>query len=395
MPDVSPVDGRAPRLHSLTGLRFVAALGVFAFHSQSLLPRWPALAPLFAGGQAGVSFFFVLSGFVLTWSAAGEHVAVRTFWRRRAARILPAYWVGWLIGIPVTWLAFGAWPSAAALVGTGTLSQSWFDDKSIYFGVNGVGWSLSCEVLFYALFPVLLPVVRRLSRGGLMRVAGGCVAVLLALDLVGLLVAGAGAGDPAGSVFWWVSILPVSLLPEFVLGMAAARALSIGAVPAVPLRWAGIVAVVAVYAAGLFPAAAVVGGLTAAPFALVICAAARTELTGSPGVLGAKWWVRLGTWSYAFYLLHQMVLRTSEWLWPADSWLWLHFLVGLIAAVGTSAVLYVVVEKPFERRWRTPHVRSSVPLPAPRPSPPATSPIMATPHAAEPMGSTVSDPRQD
>lgn len=116
---------------------------MFTFHSQSLLPGSSLLAPVVAGGQSGVSFFFVLSGFVLTWSAVGESVAVQRFWRRRAAHIVPAYRVAWLIGIPVTWLTFGAWPTPAALLGTGTLTQSWFDDKSIYFGVNGVGWSLS------------------------------------------------------------------------------------------------------------------------------------------------------------------------------------------------------------------------------------------------------------
>lgn len=325
---------------------------MFAFHSQSLLPQWPVLAPLVAGGQSGVSFFFVLSGFVLTWSAGAERLAARAFWRRRAARILPGYSVAWLIGIPVTWLAFGAWPSAAALIGTGTLTQSWFDDKNIYFGVNGVGWSLSCEVLFYALFPALLLVLRRVNRHGLVGVAGGCVAVLLGLDGLGLLVAGAGAGDPAGSTFWWMSVLPVSRLPEFVLGMAAARALSIGAIPRLPLRWVALGAAVAVYAAGLSPAAAVAGGLTALPFALMICAAARAEFSGRAGPLAGRRWVQLGSWSYAFYLTHQLVLRVGEWLWPATGGPLLHLLTGVSAAVAVSAVLYRFVEQPAERRWR-------------------------------------------
>jgi peptidoglycan/LPS O-acetylase OafA/YrhL len=330
----------------------VAALGVFAFHSQSLLLQWPVLAPLVAGGQSGVSFFFVLSGFVLTWSAGAERPAVRAFWRRRAARVLPGYWVTWLIGIPVTWLAFGAWPSPAALFGTATLTQSWFDDKSIYFGVNGVGWSLSCEVLFYALFPALLLVLRRTSRRGVVGVAGGCVAVLLGLDGLGLLVAGAVAGDPAGSTFWRVSILPASRLPEFVLGMAGARALSIGAIPRLPVRSIALAAAAAVYAAGLGPAAAVAGGITGLPFALVICAAAQAELGGRAGPLAGRRWVQPGSWSYAFYLTHQLVLRVEEWRWGATGVLWLHVLLGLIAAMAVSAVLYRFVEQPIERGWR-------------------------------------------
>lgn len=332
----------------------MAAFGVFAFHSQSLLPKWPVLAPLVAGAQSGVSFFFVLSGFVLTWSAGAEQPAVRGFWQRRAARILPAYWVAWLVGIPVTWLAFRAWPSAAALVGTGTLTQSWFDDKSVYFGVNGVGWSLSCEVLFYALFPALLLALRRTPRRGVVGIAGGCVAVLLALDCLGLLAAGAGAGDPAGSTFWWVSILPASRLPEFVLGMAAARALSIGAVPRLPLRRVALGTAAAVYVAGSSPAAAVAGGLTGLPFALLICAAAQADLSGRAAPAG-RWWVRPGTWSYAFYLTHQLVLRVGERLWPATGVPWLHLLVGLTTAIAVSAALYRFVEKPAERRCRSSH----------------------------------------
>ena len=340
------------RLHALTGLRFVGALGIFAFHAQPLLPGWPWLTPLLAGGQSGVSFFFVLSGFVLTWSAGSGRIPARVFWGRRAARILPAYWVAWLIGIPATRMAFGAWPAVGALVTTGSLTQAWFDDKSYYFGVNGVGWSLSCEVLFYALFPGLITRVRRFRRRGLAGVAGGCLAVLGVLDLTGLVVDGSAAGNPAGSVFWWVSVLPVSRVPEFVLGMAAARAVSLGTGPIVPLRWAALGAVGAVYLAGLFPAAAVAGALTAGPFAVVICSAAAAELSGRAGLMTRRPWVRLGTWSFAFYLTHQLMLRVSEWLWPATGVFWLHLLVDAGAAVVVSAALHRFIERPAERRLR-------------------------------------------
>lgn len=68
-------DGGEPaaRLHSLTGLRFVAAFLVFVAHSAESFRAGDTTdlrAPwrfLFLGG-VGVSFFFVLSGFVLTWS---------------------------------------------------------------------------------------------------------------------------------------------------------------------------------------------------------------------------------------------------------------------------------------------------------------------------------------
>src|SRR4051794_29113441 len=83
-----------PRLDSLTGLRAVAAFAVFLTHAQGLFdggPAGPFLRRISAQGPTGVSFFFVLSGFVLTWSSRpGDRPGA--FYRRRFARIAPAYW---------------------------------------------------------------------------------------------------------------------------------------------------------------------------------------------------------------------------------------------------------------------------------------------------------------
>ena len=347
-----PAQNQVPRLPSLTGLRFLAALGVFAFHSQSMLPPWTFLRPLLTSGQSGVSFFFLLSGFVLTWSAAATRPTARTFWRRRAARILPSYLLTWVMGIPVTFVAFGAWPTAWAVVTTGTLTQSWIDEKSIFFGVNGVGWSLSCEMLFYAAFPLLLRWVTALVPRSLLGTAGVCVALMAVLSAVGFVIGGAAVADQSGTAFWVVSILPLSRLPEFLIGMVAARAVRLGSVPVARLRWAVPLAGAAGYVAALFPTPVVAGWLTAVPFTFLICAAAGSDLRGQPGPLSRRWLVRLGTWSFAFYLTHQLVIRLSAWLWPVTSALLLHLVVDLAAAMAVSAVLHYGVEVPAERRWR-------------------------------------------
>jgi peptidoglycan/LPS O-acetylase OafA/YrhL len=74
---------RTLRLDSLTGLRFFAALAVVLVHvgGQFATARW--LLTVESYGYAGVSFFFVLSGFVLTWSHR-EQSAGRFWWRRFA-----------------------------------------------------------------------------------------------------------------------------------------------------------------------------------------------------------------------------------------------------------------------------------------------------------------------
>jgi hypothetical protein len=62
---VGPIVAAAPRLDSLTGMRFIAALMVFGVHSSAMFDG-TVLPALLAPGAIGVSFFFKLSGFVLT-----------------------------------------------------------------------------------------------------------------------------------------------------------------------------------------------------------------------------------------------------------------------------------------------------------------------------------------
>ncbi len=338
------------RLPSLTGLRFAAALGVFVYHCQARLPSVAVLRPLVAAGQTGVSFFFVLSGFVLTWSATARPAGAGVFWRRRAARILPSYLVSWVIGIPVALAAFGGWPSTGALLSTMTLTQAWFDDKSLFFGVNGVAWSLSCEVLFYALFPMLVRWVHHLRGASLRRAMVGCLAVSAAVQLVTGVIVGPGLADFDSTGFWVVSVLPVSRLPEFVAGMVAAGALARGELPILRLRWAVPAAAASAYLAGLFPTPVEAGWLTLLPFTALICAAASADLTGTAGWWSGPLLVRLGTWSFAFYLTHQLVIRLSAWLWSGPPLL--QVTVDLVVSVAASAALYFAVEKPGERRWR-------------------------------------------
>ncbi|MGH3417733.1 MAG: acyltransferase family protein, partial [Actinocrinis sp.] len=103
MPTVSARDLR-PRLDSLTGLRFLAAALVFFFHGSiefvfaNQATQHGYLTGAATAGFVGVSFFFVLSGFVLTWSARPNDRA-RAFWRRRFFKIAPNYVVTYVAAL--------------------------------------------------------------------------------------------------------------------------------------------------------------------------------------------------------------------------------------------------------------------------------------------------------
>ena len=117
-----------PRLPAVTSLRFFATFHVALFHMNEMGaltgPRW---LKAFAGiGYVGVSFFFVLSGFILVYTYAGREIRLHDFWQARFARIYPAYLFSLLISFPFFYygtlkmhISFFAFCVAALCIGLG------------------------------------------------------------------------------------------------------------------------------------------------------------------------------------------------------------------------------------------------------------------------------------
>ena len=147
-------------LNALTGLRWFAALAVFVHHInfQFRLP-----GPEIWLGSLAVSFFFMLSGFILTYVYAGRlqptGEGFRKFWLTRWARIWPLHLVCLLIfvvaflrGQPV----FGDYWNITKFIANLSLLQSWVPLHEWAFSFNAVSWSISTESFFYFMFPFLL-----------------------------------------------------------------------------------------------------------------------------------------------------------------------------------------------------------------------------------------------
>jgi peptidoglycan/LPS O-acetylase OafA/YrhL len=180
----------------LDGLRGLAALYVVlyhiflrAFHGYPArhAPFW---ATWFSYGRFAVVVFIVLSGFSLALSPArhGWRLdGVRQYARRRARRILPAYWAALLFSLAVAWLIVpqpgDGVPDAKSVVVYGLLVQNVVGAHS----PNGAFWSMAVEAQLYLLFPLLLLIVRR--RLAIVMVAGVTL-VAVAVDVIGSRVAG-------------------------------------------------------------------------------------------------------------------------------------------------------------------------------------------------------------
>ncbi|WP_244888811.1 acyltransferase family protein [Streptomyces purpureus] len=301
------------RLPSLTGLRFFAALAVFAFHATfDNLFADRAVGERFAfwlgsAGWVGVSFFFVLSGFLLTVSARPKDTA-RAFWRRRLVKIYPSHLAAGLLALVLMWLTgrqiTDVWENLL-------LVQVWVPDVTVILSVNPVSWSLACEAVFYLAFPLLLRGVRRLGPAGLVRAAATLAAAVGAMPALAALLTEGGPDmgwlPVSEDRYWFLLAFPPVRALEFVLGMVMARIVTAGR-----YRGPGMALSLALLAAAYLtalhaPIEYSFAALTLLPVTAVICAAARQDRSGVRSWLHRPLLQYLGACSFAFYLLHRLV----------------------------------------------------------------------------------------
>ncbi|MCW2289863.1 peptidoglycan/LPS O-acetylase OafA/YrhL [Leucobacter luti] len=347
------------RLDSLTGLRWWAAFLVFLYHMRVFAPLPGPITKLFDEGYLGVTFFFVLSGFVLTWSMR-PGVSTSTFYWRRFARIWPAHMVALLFAIPVFY-TFAAIPEGSFLkpfdLGVLLLSvvvlQGWWANPAILFSGNPAAWTLTVEALFYALHPWISRLLTPLAKRGALLLALAAIAWAFAFRL--------------GVVLWpesWLALvpMPITRVPEFLLGMALAWAMRSGWRPTLhPLLGISAlgVVVIGIVLAPLSPTLmrfAVFGNeFFTVAVGLAIVALAAHALRGRASLFEAKWQVKLGEWSFAFYLIHATVIYLAlriigyqEASWRNLAW----FAVVLAIDIVLAWALHSWVERPVERRMR-------------------------------------------
>ena len=318
-------------LPSLTSLRAFAALLVFVFH----LGQWGL--PFHAGyvGYVGVAFFYVLSGFVLTWGVA-PNSTIRRFYVRRFARIYPSHLFVWLLVILLPLVVVP--PTASQLVANGLLVQAWYPEGTLVYSMNGVAWSLSCELAFYLLFPVILRLMLKARLSLLWAVVG----FLYAVANIAVVVASR-TTTPDDPFFVFVSTNPAVRLPEFLIGVALAMSLRSGV--RVKL-WPALVIVGGSFAGLVLFSDKPAGSTWAAPvFALVIALAAQSDFTGR-SLLRAPWLVYAGRISFAFYLVHQLVIvNLNRYLGGS----YLNSALALAISVLLAACVHHLVELPSHK----------------------------------------------
>jgi peptidoglycan/LPS O-acetylase OafA/YrhL len=357
----------AKTIRPLTSIRFFAALFVVLHHSAYVfLPAFSGMfqvpMPKDFGSRmlllmaASVTFFFMLSGYVLSvaYLRDGKAIDKSRFFAARFARVFPLYFVMIVLCTPTVLagrvhefgLARGLVKTGIAFVAHIAMVQAWFPARLA--AIDGPSWSLSVEAFFYLCFPVLGALLWRLRStslpvAALVLYVGGQALLWIARPHLN-----------ERTLFFW----PPLHLSTFVLGVLLARWQTLREAQAHPpvvrvwqvnfallLSGGGIAAILV-----LFPyfhlAEFYRNGLLAPVFAGVIWASSARPSWWSR-LLSRSWLVALGNASYAVYLLHIPLLGLFQHFhWTSQA----HYPAYLTLCVGASLLSFFYFETPA-RVW--------------------------------------------
>ena len=147
-------------INTLTSLRFIFAMMVFGAHCYVIDNHFDI--HFFKEGFVGVSFFFMLSGFIIAYNYqkkfSENKITKRTFWVARIARIYPLHSLTLLIAVALGnyVIASGTIDWCKHFLASLTLTNAYIPKDNYFFSFNSPSWSLCCEQLFYICFPFLI-----------------------------------------------------------------------------------------------------------------------------------------------------------------------------------------------------------------------------------------------
>jgi peptidoglycan/LPS O-acetylase OafA/YrhL len=357
-------DATRPHLPALTSLRFFAALHVVLFHlyAMNIFAGTGFYHALAAIGYVGVSFFFILSGFILVYTYADRDFSAWHFWRARFARIYPAYLFSLLFTAPtfILMCAYLPWFKAHWLLSSTlvlTLLQSWVPQAALAW--NSPAWSLSVEAFFYLLFPLLLVRLAGWRSRNLKIAALVCLGVTFSLSIGYIIFMPDGAvsvNDESNELFW-LNVLrfnPLVRLPEFIMGACCGFLFlrnSIARKWATPLVGVGTLAFLGVVMCSpqiSYPL--LHNGLLAPAFTAVIYGIALRP--GWAAFMESRALILLGDASYSLYLLHPFVLFAYFGPNGVRHQGVLGRIVGFVLPIMASILVYLGVEQPARRKLR-------------------------------------------
>jgi peptidoglycan/LPS O-acetylase OafA/YrhL len=345
----------------LDGLRGVAVLLVMVGHASTSSPNAPLL-PTFRGANAGVTIFFVLSGFLITSlllqeAAARGSIRLDRFYARRALRLLPALALVVLVFGGLTRL-LAVVPNAEPRASAAALfyAANWIRAYGLFdLGPLEHCWTLAIEEQFYLTWPLIVWALLRL------RASGPAIVGLLAAAIGASVLARAVLFDGTAASAIRVNAGLDTCAYALLAGCALAVLRSDGRLARVQGRWSRVAAaaagvwLVAWVAVLKSQASAAMNDVWSDPLVAVAAVLIVGELQ-RPIPAAAAWLlanrplIAIGKISYGLYLWHFPIFIAigahTRLAWP-----W-HLAAQFGAAFAAATLSYVLVEQRFLRMKR-------------------------------------------
>ncbi len=359
------MEARKPApLKALTGLRCFAAINVVFFHFSN--PQWFGwLAPVVNAGYASVSYFILLSGFVLGYNyhiraRAGQLDIIR-FYKARFTRLYPIYLLSLILAWRVVPMEYGAHTHAmfwAGMVLSPLLLQGWIPPIATF--LNTPAWTMSAESFYYVLFPWMAKWKKPASIAPHLWKLGGLWMLGLIPGTLYIIFNPDGIAHP-DRWSWgpWLQALKYTPLPHlasFIFGVLLADLDELMPRPGRLRFFLGIFGFVAIFTllsfSGLVPYVLLHDGLLMPFFGCIVLGLAGENPLAR--ALGVRPLVFVGEASYCLYLLHfnmwnlihdTHVLNRLGLFW-LDPW------ISYVLLILMALLALYFIEKPAQRQLR-------------------------------------------
>lgn len=335
----------------LTSLRFFAAILVFLWHINILKN--------YQTGYIGVSFFFMLSGFILTYSYHTKFNSLNqrnltNFYVARIAKIFPVHILTFILAIPFILHSGVNFKYLIIGILNLLLLQSYIPIKEYYFSFNGVSWSISVELFFYMLFPVLiLALLRNKITSKILNLS------LLMIAIWGTCIVFFGSYQ-AKLDDWLTYVFPFVRIVDFLIGICLGLIfLNIQKNPDKvnrKMRFATFtflecLSIILLIGAIMYSPhinQSLRFSLYYQPFCLLLIYAFASQNGAISKLLSNKTLVYFGEISFSFYMIHGLVIRYLSALHVPYT----HGIVGFLISLISSSIIYKYYEEPLRKKMR-------------------------------------------
>lgn len=309
------------QLNKLTSLRYFAAFYVIAFHYFGFFAGVNSFIEMIIHhGYVAVSFFFILSGYILTYNYLkyAENINYKQFLKKRFIKLYPAYFTALAISFVFGIYFYISSPESRssifidsyAFISSVLMLQSWTPHLLFsIMNVNAPGWSLSVEMFLYVSFPFILLFLSRISSKFLIALFALYISITFYLIIHFLIKTPLqeyflmSTDNNTIPIHLFVQVFPILHLPEFVLGVLAAilvnRNIIIQNFTFNIFFYFSIAIILILLSINVLPGYLINNGILGIFFIMIII---KAHLSKSVNLLDNEFLVKLGEASYHLYI---------------------------------------------------------------------------------------------